>query len=46
MTEEEALFAEWERADSQQGSSFEGALFSSVPSARALSQIGAKPSGR
>ena len=36
MTEEEALFVKWEHADSQQGSNSEGAL----------SQIGARPSGR
>lgn len=46
MTEEEALWAEMERADSQQGSSFERALFSEVLSARALSQVGVGPSGR
>ena len=46
MIEEEALFAEWERADYQQGSSSEGALFNSVPSARALSHFGAGPGGR
>ena len=46
MIEEKALYAEWERADSQQGNSSEGALFSSVPSTRALSHLGAGPSGR
>ena len=46
MTKEESLFAEWEHADSQQGSSSEGALFSLVLSVRALSHIGAGPSGR
>ena len=46
MIEEEASFAEWECIDSQKGSSSEGALFISVPSARAFSQVGASPSGR
>ena len=45
MTEEEALFTEWERVDTQQGSSSKGALFSFVPSSRALSHIGAILSG-
>ena len=46
MTKEEALFAEWENVDSQQGSSSEGAHFSSVPSASALSHIRDGLSGR
>ena len=46
MTDENALFYEMECGDCQQGSSSEGALFSVVPSARALSQIGVGPSGR
>ena len=46
MTEEEALFYEWECADSQQGSSSEGNLWTAVPSARVLSQIGVGPNGR
>ena len=37
MTEEEALWYEFKHVDSQQGSSFEGNLLTSVPSARALS---------
>ena len=45
MIEEEALFYECECGDSQQGSSSKGAPFSAVPSAKALSQIGAGPSG-
>ena len=46
MTEEEALFAEMERADSQQGSSSKGALFGSVSCVWALSQFGVGPSGQ
>ena len=46
MTEEEALWAEIEHADSQQGSSSEGALFSEVLSVRELFEVGAGPSGR
>ena len=44
MTEEETIWAKIECADSQQGSSSEGAFFSEVPSTRALSQVGAGPS--
>ena len=36
MTEEEALFYEFECGDSQHGSSSEGALLTAMPSARAL----------
>ena len=46
MTEEEALFAEMECVNSQEGSSSERALFSEVPSARALSQVGVGLSDR
>ena len=46
MTEEETLFAEWEHGNSKQRNSSEGALFSSVPSVRALSHIGAGPTSR
>ena len=35
-----------ERGDSQQGSSSKGAIYSTVSSARALSQVGVGPSGR
>ena len=45
MTGEEALFAKMECANSQQGSSFEGALIE-VLSARALSQVGVSPRGQ
>ena len=45
MTEEEALWAEIERDDSLQGSSYDGALFSEVPSTMALSHHRAGPSG-
>ena len=44
MTEEAELFTKWEHTDSQQGSSLEGALFSFVPSTRAVSHTGARPS--
>ena len=44
MTKEEALFAEWEHRDSQQGSSSEGSLISLVSSVRGLSHIGARSS--
>ena len=46
MTEEKALFYEFECGDSQQGSSSKGSLWAVVPSARALSYIDAGPSGR
>ena len=45
MTEQEALWYEFEHSFSQQGSSSEGNLFVDVPSGRALSQTGAGPSG-
>ena len=35
-----------ERGDSQQGSSSEGAMYSTVPSVRALSQVRVGPSDR
>ena len=44
MVEEEALYAEWENADSEQGSSSEGALFTIVSSTRELSHLRAGPS--
>ena len=46
MIEKEALWHEFEHGFSQQGNSSEGNLFADVPSARALSQSGAGPSGR
>ena len=46
MTEEGAFWYEFGHVDSQQGSSFKGNLRANVPSARALSQEGAGPSGR
>ena len=46
MTEEEALWYEFGHVDSQQGSSSEGNLWVDMPSARALSQGGARPSGQ
>ena len=45
MIEEEAMWYELECVDSQQASSSKGALLTTVPSARALSQTGARPSG-
>ena len=45
MTEKEALFYEWDCGVSQQESSSKGNLWSNVPSARALSQDDAGPSG-
>ena len=45
ITEEEALWHEMERGNSQQGSSSEGALFTAMPSVRELSQIRADLSG-
>ena len=45
MTEEEALWNEFEHVDSQQGSSYEENLWVDVSSVRALSQAGAGPSG-
>ena len=46
MSEKEALWYEFEHDFSQQGSSSEGNPWVDVPSARALSQTGARPSGR
>ena len=46
MTEKEVLWYEFEHGFSQQGSSLEGNLWADVPSARALSQAGAEPSGQ
>ena len=46
ITEQEALWYEFEHGFSQQGSSSEGNPFADVPSGRAVSQTGAKPSGR
>ena len=46
MTEHEALWYEFEHGFSQQWSNSEGNLFADVPSARALSEIGARPSDR
>ena len=46
MTEEEDLWAEMERGDSQQGNSSEGVVYITVPSARAHSQVRAGSSGR
>ena len=45
MTENEALWYEFEHGFSQQGSSSEGNPWVDVPSARALSQAEAGPSG-
>ena len=45
MIEEEALWYEFRHVDSQQGSSSEGNLWADMPSARALSQARAGPSG-
>ena len=45
MTEEEVLWHELEHGVSQQGSSSEGNPWADVPSARALSQSKAEPSG-
>ena len=45
MTEKEALFYEWDCGVSQQGSSFEGNLWANVPTAKAFSQDGVRPSG-
>src|SRR5690606_20484385 len=46
MTEEEVLWHEFEHGASQQGSSSEGNPYAEIPSARVLSETGAKPSGR
>ena len=46
MTEEEALWYEFEHGVSQQGSSSEGNPCAGIPSARVLSEAGAGPSGR
>ena len=46
MMEKKALWHEFEHGFSQQGSSSEGNPWADVPSARALSQAGAGPSGR
>ena len=46
MSEKEAFWYEFEHIFSQQGSSLEGNPWVDVPSARALSQIGAGPSGQ
>ena len=46
MIEDEALWYEFGHANSQQEGSSEGNLWAAVPSARALSQVGAGPSGR
>ena len=46
MTEEEVLWHEFEHGVSQQESSPGGNAWASVPSARALSNAGAGPSGR
>lgn len=46
MTEEEALWYEFEHGVSQQGSSSEGNPCAGIPSARILSEAGAGPSGR
>ena len=45
MIEEEALYTEWENANSEQGSNSEGALFTTVPSVRGLSHLESGPSG-
>ena len=46
MTEEEALWYEFEHGFSQQGSSSEGNPHAEIPSARVLSETGAGPSGQ
>ena len=46
MIEEEVLWHEFEHGASQQGSSSEGNPYAGIPSARALSETGAGPSGR
>ena len=46
MSEQEALWHEFEHGFSQQGSSSEGNPWADIPTGRALSQSGAGPSGR
>ena len=46
MTKKEALWYELEHGFSQHGSSSEGNSWADLPSARALSQAGAGPSGQ
>ena len=46
MTEQEALWHEFEYGFSQQGSNSEGNLYADILSARVLSHSGARPSGR
>ena len=46
MSEKKALWYEFEHSFSHQGSSSEGNLWADMPSARALSQARARPSGQ